>query len=447
MNGKPKQILIVTKKDLLIDVVSVFLEGLYPSEIEVADSSLKVEQFLSAAPRRALDLLILEDERLLAASGRTLTEFLAPAIVVSKNPSPNAQSGRRVIYLPPPVDLASLAKAFSDIASVMGETQRDYCPVRLEVLVLLGQKVSRDIYRQVSEQNYELLFRKGDRLDLSDSLFADLMRSRYFYIRAADFTDFMRDFANEIQTLASSPERVFDLESSVVTTASVHELISSAIPELGFTPELQAATKASIDLAVKAIQRDPRLADLIASLTAMESAYRSWHSVSLCYIACRLSSLMTWDSPNTHYKLSLAAFLHDINVQTHSLERVNTLEELAEASGSAEEKVVYKEHPHAAAALARQMKDFPGDVDQIIAQHHELPNGRGFPLGINHTKISPLASLFIVAHAITEELFEKQEEFNLKEAVARLEKIYTQGYFRRVIAALKDLAYKEAAGL
>ncbi|MGZ3721118.1 MAG: HD domain-containing phosphohydrolase, partial [Bdellovibrionota bacterium] len=119
----------------------------------------------------------------------------------------------------------------------------------------------------------------------------------------------------------------------------------------------------------------------------------------------------------------------------------------AEASGSAEEKVVYKEHPHAAAALARQMKDFPGDVDQIIAQHHELPNGRGFPLGINHTKISPLASLFIVAHAITEELFEKQEEFNLKEAVARLEKIYTQGYFRRVIAALKDLAYKEAAGL
>ncbi|MFY0079978.1 hypothetical protein ABTQ07_19735, partial [Acinetobacter baumannii] len=92
-------------------------------------------------------------------------------------------------------------------------------------------------------------------------------------------------------------------------STSAHELIASAIPELGFTPELQAATKASIDLAVKAIERDPRLQDLIKALTATESSYRSWHSVSLCYIACRLSSLMTWDSSNTHYKLSLAAFL------------------------------------------------------------------------------------------------------------------------------------------
>jgi HD-GYP domain-containing protein (c-di-GMP phosphodiesterase class II) len=224
----------------------------------------------------------------------------------------------------------------------------------------------------------------------------------------------------------------------------VHELISSAIPELGFTPELQAATKASIDLAVKAIARDPKLAELIKSLTAMETSYRSWHSVSLCYIACRLSSLMTWDSANTHYKLSLAAFLHDITVKTESLERVTTLDELETAAGSEEEKIGYREHPHEAAALARQMRDFPGDVDHIIAQHHELPNGKGFPLGINHTKISPLAALFIVAHAITEELFDMREEFSLRECVGRLELAYTQGYFRRVIAALKELAHKEA---
>jgi HD-GYP domain-containing protein (c-di-GMP phosphodiesterase class II) len=191
---------------------------------------------------------------------------------------------------------------------------------------------------------------------------------------------------------------------------------------------------------------DPRLYELIKSLTDFESSYLSWHSVSLCYISCRLSSLMTWDSPNTHYKLSLAAFLHDLAVKTPPLERVTTLEQLADAVATEAEKNAFREHPHEAASLARQMKDFPGDVDHIIAQHHELPNGGGFPLGINHTKISPLAAVFVVAHFVTEELFEVREAFSLKECVGRLEQIYTQGYFRRVITALKELAFKEASG-
>jgi hypothetical protein len=445
MNDKTRQILIITRKDLLVDVISVFLEGLYPCEITVADSSLKIDQFVASA--RGLDLLILEDERLLGASGRALVDFLAPTIVVSKNPAPTAPTGRRVVHIPPPVNLEALAHAFQKVVLAEGAPLREFCPVRLEILVLMGRDLFQDLYAQLPDQTYELVLKKGDRINLSADSFGRLARHRSLYVRTEDFADFIKRFAIDLQNLSSGPERVFDLGDSISTTVGVHELISSAIPELGFTPELQAATKASIDLAVKAIQRDPRLADLIKSLTAMETSYRSWHSVSLCYISCRLSSLMTWDSANTHYKLSLAAFLHDITVKTESLERVITLEQLAAASGTEEEKASFREHPHEAAALARQMRDFPGDVDHIIAQHHELPNGKGFPLGINHTKISPLAALFIVAHAITEELFDMRESFSLRGCVGRLEATYTQGYFRRVIAAVKELANREAGGL
>lgn len=445
MNDNPRQILIITRKDLLIDVISVFLEGLYPCEITVADSSLKIDQYLTRG--RAPDLVILDDERLLSVSNHTLADFLAPAIVTSKVLNIANPTGRRVVHLPPPVNLDSLARAFQEIALADGAPPREYCPVRLEILVLMGRILTHDLYAQNPDQSYTIVLREGDRIDLTDESFARLARYPALYVRGEDFAEFIRRFAIDLQNLSSGPERMFDLDDSVTTTAGVHELISSAIPELGFTPELQAATKASIDLAVKAIQRDPRLADLIKSLTAMESSYRSWHSVSLCYISCRLSSLMTWDSPNTHYKLSLAAFLHDLTVKTPSLERVTTIEELADATGTEAEKAAYRDHPHEAAALARQMRDFPGDVDHIIAQHHELPNGMGFPLGINHTKISPLAAVFVVGHAITEELFDLRDQFSLKDCVTRLEHTYTQGYFRRVIAALKELAYKEASGL
>lgn len=429
----------------MVDVVSVFLEGLYPCEITVADTSLKIEQF--AASGQPLDLVIVEDERLLIAARRSVADFLAPCILISKSPAPSTPTGRRVIQLPPPLELDALARAFQQIILAPGEKPREYCPVRLEILVLMGRDLAQDLYILKPDETYTIVLQKGERIDLSDDAFEQLARHKRLYVRGEDFADFVKRFAADLQNLAGGNDRVFALGDSVITSTSAHELIASAIPELGFTPELQAATKASIDLAVKAIERDPRLQDLIKALTATESSYRSWHSVSLCYIACRLSSLMTWDSSNTHYKLSLAAFLHDLTIKTPSLERVSTLEELNEADATNEEKTAFREHPHESAALARQMKDFPGDVDHIIAQHHELPNGTGFPLGINHTKISPLASLFIVAHSITEELFDRQGEFDLRTCVARLERTYTQGYFKRVVAAVKELAHKEASGL
>ena len=42
--------------------------------------------------------------------------------------------------------------------------------------------------------------------------------------------------------------------------------------------------------------------------------------------------------------------------------------------------------------------EIPPDVSVIIEQHHERPDGNGFPNGINFKRISVFSSIFIVAH-------------------------------------------------
>ena len=51
--------------------------------------------------------------------------------------------------------------------------------------------------------------------------------------------------------------------------------------------------------------------------------------------------------------------------------------------------------------------------------------------------------MITVAHDLTEELFEKKGSLKLRDSVSRLERVYTQGYFKRVIAALKVLCEQE----
>jgi HD-GYP domain-containing protein (c-di-GMP phosphodiesterase class II) len=435
-----KKVLLVTRQDLLIDVVSVYLEGWFQSKVEVADTSLKLEKSLGDGAAHEYGLVILEDDKLMIAAGKTLADLLSPAIVIGREPATKPVSGRRVLYLKSPIDLQRLSDSINLLSQDSSPASRSFCAVRPQVLVMSGKVLAQDIFVQKSDGGFDLSLKKGESIELGEALLKRAGTSRLLFMRGEDFASFLRRFAEELQELSGGADEVFDLGNAVNLTSSVHEMLAETLPELGFNQELQKATRASIDMVMTSIRRDPRMGELLEALANNESEYLSWHSTTLCYLACRLSSLMTWDSANTHYKLSLASFLHDITLKHKELHRVKTLEELGAANASEPAREEFREHAHAAAALARSMKDFPGDVDHIIAQHHELPSGKGFPLGLNHTKISPLAAVFIVAHDLTDELFEKRQGLKLSESVARLEKTYTQGYFKRVIQALKDLS-------
>jgi response regulator RpfG family c-di-GMP phosphodiesterase len=146
---------------------------------------------------------------------------------------------------------------------------------------------------------------------------------------------------------------------------------------------------------------------------------------------------MTWDSQNTHYKLALAGMLHDVALPNPDWALFETEGDLSGLSASELEE--YRRHPLLAGEMASQLADFPGDVDYIIAQHHELPDGSGFPRGLNHTKISPLSSLFIVSHDICHRLYAEGEKFDFARFLDDFDRRYPLGYFRRIRTSLEAL--------
>jgi HD-GYP domain-containing protein (c-di-GMP phosphodiesterase class II) len=93
----------------------------------------------------------------------------------------------------------------------------------------------------------------------------------------------------------------------------------------------------------------------------------------------------------------------------------------------------------AAAEVAKQFSEVPPDVDLIIAQHHERPDGSGFPRGLSSTYIAPLSAIFIVAHDMTQYAIEKGKAFKAADFLEEFREQYKPSQFRKVVQAIEQL--------
>jgi response regulator RpfG family c-di-GMP phosphodiesterase len=97
------------------------------------------------------------------------------------------------------------------------------------------------------------------------------------------------------------------------------------------------------------------------------------------------------------------------------------------------------EHPAKSAELVKSFQEIPADVDVIVLQHHERPNGSGFPGKLIFSYISPLSTTFIVAHDLAQDMLSKDQNFVLSDFIEVAKKEYNQGNFKKIMIALERL--------
>ena len=96
-------------------------------------------------------------------------------------------------------------------------------------------------------------------------------------------------------------------------------------------------------------------------------------------------------------------------------------------------------HPQNTLDLIKAIDNLPSEIEKIILQHHEESDGSGFPMGLKHNMINPLAQIFIVARRFTESICNLgQDDIDYHIVIESLEQYYHQGYFKLAIEALKN---------
>jgi HD-GYP domain-containing protein (c-di-GMP phosphodiesterase class II) len=124
--------------------------------------------------------------------------------------------------------------------------------------------------------------------------------------------------------------------------------------------------------------------------------YVKLHIKLLCELLCGVGTKMGWISDKTLDKLIYVAYMHDVSLFNQpKLAKIQSKAELERAELTADEKKLVLDAPLYAAELARQDQQSYPDAVKILLQQRELPDGSGFPYGINGSQLTPLSCLFI----------------------------------------------------
>ncbi|MBI3557778.1 MAG: hypothetical protein HY074_16075 [Deltaproteobacteria bacterium] len=331
------------------------------------------------------------------------------------------------------LDRLAAKRKFGD----QGTPDGDFVPIQTEALIGVSP-LKCDVYIKLGPERYIKLIKKGDELDAEDlRKIRDVKKAESLFLRKDEASSLLDRQADAVKKLSESPN-LTEAEADKAASASI-EALRDVVDRMGFTPQAQKLAKTSVEITLKLLGARPKLSAVLARLKQEEGKYITAHSLTLGKIACALAYKMQWNSAATYLKLTLASFLHDLPLKDNELAAYTSLEE-AKKSGqfSDADLQAFKLHPIKSAEYTRQFDEIPADVDQILMQHHERPDGSGFPRSLTHKYISPLASLFIIAHDLMHYMSEQPPGTLMDQFFVEAEDRYQTGHFKKIIKQLKE---------
>jgi len=436
------KILLIEDDLKLKDKVTFLLEGIVGAVISTVTDFKAASKTLSEHP----DInLIVADYRSGPSKDveifQKLAVFIDTVVCVDDLNDASATEGWN---LTEKVERKSLANNLKQVIEKISEKIENseklkFCRIKTSIL-LETSPLHADIYAKLSDVKYLKIFLQGDVFDKDDfKKYTEQKKIEYMYLREDSCQLFIHKYVYQIDEFIKNhqPPTQEQLTSmNMVAYESVQELTNV----LGFNKDVQQLAKSHVQMTVQFMDKKPNLNRLLAKLKNQKGKYLADHSFLLSYIACGISTHLQWGSDTTFFKLSLAAFLHDVAITDDKLAACTTVAE-AKALGTSEKDLnIFKNHPTIAGDMVRKMSEIPPDVDAIISQHHELPDGKGFPRAIGANYISPLSTVFIVAHDMVKHIFfPPPEGFDLTTYLASAQERFQHSNFRRVLVAAKKL--------
>jgi HD-GYP domain-containing protein (c-di-GMP phosphodiesterase class II) len=333
------------------------------------------------------------------------------------------------------------ASLFEKLAPYLARTDpgaAPFCRVPAPLLLHLPH-LSVDLFVRLSKIKFVKLVRSGTKLTTDElSRVMDRKKILHLYVRIEDSAVFLDHLKTYILHNLSDIEA--GSERGLVTVSMIQDLCHQLYHKLGFTKEMKEIAEINIRMTLAVVGENPELSNLIHSTLFQEQNYCSSHSVLVSYFACSIASKMSWLSQHTFQKLILASLLHDIALPDIELSKIQSLTDIDDKRDrlSKEQVDSVLNHSLISAEVVKRFNIAPGEVDLIVSQHHEQPDGTGFPLGLNANKISPLASVFIVAHDLVDQISVEGDEFEMKKFIAARVDRYNSGIFKKALMVLAD---------
>lgn len=432
-------ILVVDDEEDIRDIYEMILSRSFPLDVVMAKSG---NGALKVIEERGRPEIVISDLRMADGDGTFLYQSLierkinVPFVICSTDSREVLKKKFPEIhgYIEKPKIVGPLVELVNSVVE-KHEEDPDYVPARISLLLRWGT-AHFDLYMKLSGSKFIKVINADEAFIPSDAKRFNAKSLHFLYIRKEDADLYLRRLESNITILEKTNEVFEDLSIFSLESLESIEKIGSA---LGWPSTVLQVAKHAVNLAIKAVLVEPNILKLLKQKLSDPTNVYSSHVGTIALISCGFCQQLGWTSESTQMKLGLAALLHDLTLDEKIYDDVGHWNNIASNSDDkSSETVKYRNHPIEASNLLLSMRNVPADVDQIILQHHEMKDGNGFPRGLISTRITPMASVFIIVEDLVNFLHDQENlELGVKEFLRIREEIYSSGNFKKVFEVLK----------
>ena len=271
----------------------------------------------------------------------------------------------------------------------------EFVDVNVDIIRELSGMAPFDVYIRRGAGKYTKLFPRGEAIDLRR--LDHYRQEKEILALSVQLVDFQR-YMDFVQSMAVS---LFDNEIS----CSPEELV----PVLGeminlITSEIISKTDVSADEirsasttvrgCIRLLSQNPgKMVEIFKML--IRHPYALKHSISTSLFSLLLAEAAAYKSPKSKEMIGLGAMLHDIGMSRLPF---NSEEE---TDLTPEQWRLVKEHPQLGKRIMDTVPEVSREVSTIILEHHEQPNGLGYPNGLHGPDIFAPSKVVSIADSFT----------------------------------------------
>lgn len=288
-----------------------------------------------------------------------------------------------------------------------------------------------DVYLKMSDQKFTKIISKEQSILQEDLI-------KYFekgvtavYLSRDDF----RRFIDQLFIILA-PKKLAEDELPP-TSALAIKYIHQAIQLLGVSPSEITMINEYVEEYYIFLKKQKSIATFMESFLVSQD-YSVGHALLTMYLTSAIVLDLKWNSKATFKKVAYASFLHDAFIPNKDVARISDLDSKEYKLLSNEYQKIVREHPRMAAELINNLEAFFNDSAIIMQEHHEKPDGSGFPRGLTATTIAPLSCVFILAHNFIDLVYLDGNIVvdNIPHAIDKMRKDYSKGNFKKPFESL-----------
>lgn len=431
------KILIVDDEEAILDILEFAVATIVTAEIIMSESGNDAIKILDE--QADIDLLICDYNMPNGSGGdvyqHVVNEKLDIKYVLCSSDSPDMHKEFSTgdnffgnITKPDIVNGVEDIIAKIDNSVVQTEELGEYIQISPLLLKRMGTAAA-DIYIKLNESKYLKYLNKEDPFSNQDFEKYQGMNVLYFVLGEIDRQAMVTYMQKSLFNLLS--DKNIEFSDKII---KAHGIVSDSIREFGINEEVAEMTKKYVSYSLKTIEQNKSLNNLLQDLLN-SSEYHAKLTGLVSHVSCAIAKELKWQTETVLYKLTMCAMMQDVYAPTEHLAAPMYKSEFD--SFPTAEKSYILNHVEEAAEAVNSLKDIPPDIDQLITQHHELPNGTGFPAGIDHAAISPLSATIIISNIIAREMIAKNSDINIKELLSSKKDhlLLNRGNFKNVYNA------------